>query len=378
MKKQIWLVTILSFVIIFGWNCSKDDSEESINNGKSKFPETFKVDVPSSFSSPTSEKSSQDDTLKGSDIYQHLRTFVYIGESAADIVEDIMFALSDNNINREMTFSFTGDDGREKTCVVLENIPFEDETYEFQLTMTDTDGSDALQIIWNTNPVKGTAIIQPYALDHTNNDVGALTMYRIDYSEDGSKGYEKHMEVSILDLRLPEGDVYAMDNLKMFVGKNGEEIEVFGNSNHPNAVLLNPSHKEGFDWAFAARCNEVKDISVAKLGLPPVDYTSTDEIFTTYAIKEVFKNEALTVWGKYIGVLFTQAEFDAIIDNYLIEAQAPAYFSDKGYLACGPNNVPTDIEGFTADFIDLSSLTSFVPKDVTELSISFNKIQESN
>ena len=92
------------------------------------------------------------DTLKGSEIYHHLGTFIHVGEAGAGVVEDVIRAIRVYHINRPMSFSFqSADDGRVKNVIVEAEAEYDNEPWEFQLTMTDAeseaneDGGKALQ-----------------------------------------------------------------------------------------------------------------------------------------------------------------------------------------------------------------------------------------
>ena len=69
---------------------------------------------------------------------------------------------------------------------------------------------------------------------------------------------------------LPEIDPFLapfhMDGMKMFVGKKGDQVDVYGNSSHPNAKFL--TEKVGYNWAFVASGSASEDIAVVELGLP--------------------------------------------------------------------------------------------------------------
>ena len=94
-----------------------------------------------------------------------------------------------------------------------------------------------MQIFWNRKPISGVAILKPYNIDRTNDENIQDAVFRVEYSEAGEKGYDAHMLVAASGLHVadPLDNVYCANALKMFVGKSGDMIDVFGNSNHPNA-----------------------------------------------------------------------------------------------------------------------------------------------
>jgi len=129
-------------------------------------PEKFGIDIPNSISNQGAVSGRisgrlNDDVLQGNDIYRHLESFIFLGEAAAVIVEELIFALSFHHINRILTLSYESDeDGRVKNLVVVESPEHEGVVYEYGLTITDaesednTDGGKAMQIFWNRSPVR--------------------------------------------------------------------------------------------------------------------------------------------------------------------------------------------------------------------------------
>ncbi len=191
---------------------------DDVQPDNSVVPAEFGIDIPSSISdtetievnrpgdNANGRVTQSDDDLHGGHIYRHLRTYIHVGDKSAELVRDIMQSLRRNNINRAMAFTYKGDDdGRDKNLLVEENVAFEGRTWDYGLYVTDADsegeadGGKAMQIFWNTSPVEGVAILNPYNLDRRNDRIYQATMYRIDYSEVGDQNYDKHMIVQISD-----------------------------------------------------------------------------------------------------------------------------------------------------------------------------------
>lgn len=354
------------FILLVGFvftQCKKDEPEPVVVE-KSIVPSRFKVDIPESISSNVQTKSTTSDTMSGNEIYQHLRTFIFIGESAADIVHNLMVAIAVYDINKPMNLTFMGDkDGRPKNLVVIENSDYENTTYEFQLTVidanssTEADGGKAIQVFWNTSPIKGIAILKPYNIDRTSNQSVPDVIYRIDYNEDGSLGYDAHMFVSIAGLPQ-DTNRFALNTLKMFAGKKGGVVDVYGNSNHPNAQFF--TTETGFNWAFVASANQSENIGIAEVGLPPSDLNSTSrtEILDTYSLYQVFMNQ---IQIAYPGA--SQSE----IDPYLVNTQASGYFNNLGFIQGG--TAPSSNYSTLESRIEL--LKPFNPSDVSNLTLSF-------
>lgn len=369
MKTRVLILAMASIFLSATFHqCKKDEDPQPLPTQESALPANFKVDIPSSLSNiSNSNKRTNGDTLKGEDIYQNLNTFIYIGEASAQLVEDIIMAIGAHGINHAMSISFVSDDDqRTKNLVVVENTTFENKTWEFELTVTDAasegnaDGGKALQVFWNRNPVDGISILKPFNIDRVKNNQDSTVMYRVDYSETGLNEYEKYMIVAIDDITMPNPltNPFAISTLKMFVGKNGNIINIYGNSNHPFANFH--STEPGFNWAFVASGKEAEDIGVAEVGLPPssLDETSRTVLLKTYSIKNV-----LTDYITYLWPSINQSQ----LASYLQNAQAPGYFDTNGFVQGGtsPGNQYNELE------TQIAALTPYNPKDILNLSISF-------
>lgn len=360
------IYTAIVMAIAFFFTSCTDSTGEAKSN---ELPTRFKVDIPNSISHSSSSRSisENEDTILGEDIYEHMGTFIYVGEQSAEIVQDIIRAISRHNIEETMTFSYESDeDDRTKDVVVEENVSFEGVDYAMKLTLSDAgrasedDEGKAIQVFWNTNPVEGVAILKPSNIN-INDTEDADAIFKIEYSEAGNLGYEKHMIVSIADLSVesPLVDPYSMSDLKMFVGKSGEIVDVYGNSNHPNASFF--TQESGFNWAFVASAHEESDIAIAEVGLPSSQEESSERsvLLNENSIKNVFTNQISATWPN-----LPQAEIDA----YLANTDGPAYFDDQGFIAAGvsPNGQYVDLTS------RITSLTPYVPKSIANLIIDFH------
>lgn len=368
MKKINCKLLVLFFVTSTIFMSCQQDADFPRPEG-SILPERFGVDIPDALSNPSISNGRVADIepLKGNVIYSHLNTFIHVGEEAADIVRDIIVGIRIYQINKPMSLTFESDeDGRTKNLVVEESPSFDGENWEFVLTITDAlsegepDGGKGLQIFWNRSPIKGIAILKPYNIDRDTHMEFNEAIFRIDYSEAGEHGYENHMLVSVADLPIahPLDNPYAMSTLKMFAGKNNDIIDVYGNSNHPNATFF--AGNSGFNWAFVASGSDSKDIGVAEVGLPPssLDEPSKDILLGYYSIKDVFTREIYEVWP---GI------DQESVDAYLFNTGAPGYFADHGFVQGGES--PSE----DYDILEsrLSLLSPYNPKEITNLSISF-------
>ncbi|MEN8119058.1 MAG: hypothetical protein ABFS35_01870 [Bacteroidota bacterium] len=364
MKKLSFILTIV--VAVFFASCQKDSAEIMDNN---ILPETFSVEIPQSLSSSTLKllKNGEEDGLNGNIIYEHLRVFIHVGDEAAKIVEEVIIAIRLYGLSEPMSFSYEGDDdGRTKNVVIIADSEYEGTLWNYQMTVTDADsegnddGGVGMQIFWNTGTIMGIAIMKPFNIDRNTEALFAQAMFRIDYSEAGENAYEQEMTVYISGITLPDASLepYAMETLKMTAGRNGNVVEVFGNSNHPNATLFTVS--TGFNWAFVAAGQLETDLGVAEVGLPPSDLNSNDRevILGRYSIKNVFTNEIIDT---YPGI------DPALLGLYLQNTDAPGYFDANGFVQGGiaPS---TDYIPFSAA---IENLVPFSPLAISNLSLEF-------
>jgi hypothetical protein len=363
MKKSI----ILFALFLAAAGCNKDEPKEGTKTTTGSLPENVVIDIPTAISADqlTTKSGTANDTIKGGDIYGHLRAFIRVGEKSAELIGDIMKAIRQYGLNKPMEFTFKGDDdGREKKCVIVEDTSFNGKKYRFMLTLTDSS-QNAMQIIWNTSPVEGIAILNPYQINH--NELKTGTLYMLEYGEGTITPYEKHMIVSITG--VPVIGIYGLDNLKLFVGKNGDRLDIYGNSNHPNAVFFDTNRTDGASYSFTAHADQAKGIAVVNLALPVTSLNTVNRIFEDYSVAKVFETEMHAIWDpKAEGNPVKLAYIEASINKLLVYAQLPGYFDNTGYLGCGPDNKPA---GFSDEFVDLSGLAPYVPVNIRDLKIEF-------
>lgn len=355
--KTIKALLFLALCLFIG--CSEDDESTS----SIVIPGSFTIDIPEALSTMEDGtlrgrlNGDGDGIIEGNEIYESVRFFIAVGEQSAEIVEDILVvarALERENI---VEFTFTSDDdGRNKRLELARDVTRDGQSYQFEMVMFDVeDNAQAIQLLWNTNPVEGIAILRPFDFDRTAGTTATDAFIRIDYSEISTE-YEATMMVSISGLpTIENGDI---NNMQMFVGRSGDIVEVMGNSNHPNIIIVDDAFTGGRNYAFVGRGNEASDQAVINLGLPPSSVTTSD-IFDNYSVFAVLEAEINNV-----GI--TDQD---IIDQILQNATSPAYFNEiSGFIDSGPDNAPS---GFTDEFIDLSTLSPFIPNDISNLQLDF-------
>lgn len=366
--KRLIRFSLIFAIVCFFVSCEADDKADI---SSSALPTTFTVDIPSSISRTATMKSGIDDEYSGREIYEHLNNFIHLGESAAKFVEDVMKGISTHELDKPAEFNFTSkDDGRTKHISVVDHVDYDGTTWPHQLTISDIenhtndDGGKALQVFWNTNPISGIAIFKPANWEVNTEDPMGSAIFKVEYSEAGTYGYDVHMLVSITNWEDNHSDRFHMNELKMFVGKSGDIIDVYGNSIHPDAFLFLEEPK-GFCWAFVASGNESSNIGVAEVGLPPhnLDDNSRRILLEHYSVENVFTEQIM----EWVFQTFGVYPDEATIAEYLINTEAPGFFNSNGFVQGG--------ETPSADYDELVNniqlLTPFNPKSINEMTISF-------
>ena len=146
----------------------------------------------------------------------------------------------------------------------------------------------------------------------------------------------------------------------MFVGKKGYEVDVFGSSSHPNAELFSQDDN-GLNWAFVASGNDLLNIGVAEVGLPPsnLDEDSRDVILKDFSIRNVFEAEIEAEYGTEID--------DELLDLFLANTLAPGYFNSDGFVQA---QIAPSMEW--EGLVDrIENLSPYNPFEVTNLTIDF-------
>ncbi|WP_422359181.1 hypothetical protein [Reichenbachiella sp.] len=351
-------VGLLLFLTAFLWSCTEEEAKE---NTVAEFPETFTVDIPSTLSNSAGLSAGRvkmnEESVSGNTIYGALREFIYVGEEAATVLQKVVTIVGIAHVANVETFTIESDeDGRSKTFTFNDGVSYDGVNYEHEMIVEDEDGSLALQVVWNSNPVSGTAILNPYYINRLEGEDFIDTFYRLDY-EESSDNSKQTMTVTIDG--FPNED--ELNKLKMTVVKSGDLYEVFGNSNHLNLELVNADLAVDRNYAFIARADDANDIAVAEVALP-LSTVETADVMDDYSIYTVFDAEL-----KSLGVTD-----QTVIDAHLTNAVPPAYFDkETGFLGAG-DDVPSN-EAFTSEFIDLSDMSPYVPKDVASLSVTFLK-----
>jgi hypothetical protein len=387
MKTRNLLIGIMTAVAVLLFSSCENLLVDQKNNDYGILPEKFKVDIPNSLSNGNLKsatlKNTATDTLNGNDIYGYLNAFIAVGEGAADLVEAIMWEIRVYKIENVIYLSYTSqDDNRVKNLEVISDVEFRGRTWSYQLTITDAgsegnpDGGIGLQVFWNKAPIEGIALFKPFNLDRNKHADAPNSTASIEYSGIGSGDYDSRMLVEIAGLPLPNAlyQPYAIESMKMFVGKKGDHVDVIGNSNHPNALFnIYDSENKGFNWAFVASGDDNKDIAVAEVGLPSskADLTSRIALLEDNSIKKVLTREMTNyVVAAYAsaGITLQPDEVANYLTPYLKNAEAPGYFNANGFVQGG--SAPNSNYQLLEERIKV--LVPYNPKDISNLQIDFN------
>jgi len=354
--RKIGIVLLVVFILPFVACEEGDDADNSL------LPKTFTVDIPDAISYDAAGARIAEDDINGGLIYALLGVYVKFGEASALLVQEfITYLRTHPGITKVDTFIFTSEqDGRVKTATVEEDATYDGTLYQYKITVWDEVENTAFQLFWNSNPVSGIAIMNPYNIDRTNEYVDQELMYSIEYTEDDTV-YDKVMIVSVSGNEPDYED--GPNNFKMYVGKTGNTVEIFGNSNHPNFTIIGNNNSTARNYAFVGRADAAQEIGVAQVAMPPSTVNTNVDLFEDYSIRKVLQQEVLEVFG---------TSLPALLEPFLVNSDPPGYFvKGKGFEGSA-DNLP-DESGFTEEFIDLGGMTPYVPNDIQFLEVEFEE-----
>lgn len=322
-------------------------------------PEKVSIDIPDALSFETTlveGQIGQINLIEGKDIYNNLRGIIRESELSVNVLRELIDMVAEAEIDSAVEFSIVSNlDNRQKDISIRRDVTRNFKNYSFQMDVSD-GGVTAAQLLWRVDPIDILAILKPFDLNR-NTDAAMKDVFKeIVYNEEHLT-YDELMGISITN--MPESS--GFNNIQIVAGKIGSIVEVFGNSNHPNLILIDESFTGGRNYAFVARANAELDVGVALLALPPSAVDTNENLFDEYAVLNILEQE-----------LETSGIVDqSIIDLVLNHATAPSFYSGaEGFLSSGAN-IP-DNPAFSNSFIDLSSFVPFVPRDIRDLEISFS------
>lgn len=331
-------------------SCKKKEENPPVE--KKAMPPRFNVEIPESISSAELQKDINiSDTISGTEIYKHMRRMINIADRAGKALSNILYFMKEFTISESKIDVIKGPDGRNKSLLVLTNYTFEGTQWEYFLNISD-DGKKAMQIFWNTSPLKGIAIFKNAEIDHSVT-LNPNSIIKIAYNETDSY-FDRTMEVSIsgLDSTLTN---YAR-KVKIFVGKKGNLINIYGNSYNPNAKFVG-NQQNPINWAFVAQADATLDIAKAAICLPPCDFTTNTNILQQYSIQNVL-NYAIT----NAGITNPQVQ-----QQILANSETPGYYSNTGFVSSGSNAPTTNHSA-----LDISLLKPYTPMEIYYMDLQFH------
>ncbi len=355
MKTNRFLIILLLISSILTSSCSKKKGDI--------VPDDMDIDLSDAISVPDLEKKAfipGDSIISGRDLYQRLRTLIYVGDQAGTLLNNYLSELNQYEISGPKIFTYFGDqDGKIKSVIVDEQVSYNNQLWDYSLTVTDA-GNPAMRIYWNVNPREAIAIFSPQGMNSNTVFMKNAIVY-IEYSESASL-FDKTMLITIsnMDVSSPGN----MSKLKMFIGLKDGVAHIYGNTIHPEDYLINESLTISRSWAFKAKNDLIRDIAVAKCALPPSATTADGmlNLWDDYSMDKILEQEIKTV---YPGI----PQQDLV--NYINSAKGRAYFIGSQGFISNDTDVPEN-DGFTPAFIDLSGIAEpWVPKEVFEMTVSF-------
>lgn len=355
MKKYNWFLLILVVPFLLNTSCKKRSDSDVV-------PDNIKVKLSDAISVPDLDKKELIllDTISGRDLYQNLRTLIYVSDFASTLIESTLQSVKLYKIDKPMQFSYISfDDDEVKNVIVTEAANYDKLLWDYGLVITNDKDQKGFELFWNMNPLKVIAILKPGTYN-SKALVMRNAMIRVDYSE-SDQFYDRTMMVRIA--QMDSLDRKFMKNMKIFLGQKGDNIDFFGNTIHPSGYIMNPDYTGGLAWSFKGRNNTNLDIAVAKCALPPVSLSNTKmaTLWMDYSMDTVLQKDMESV--------YTDVPVE-MLEPYLVNARGLAYFIGPAGFA-GSGDTPPANSGFTSTFIDLGNLEPWAPQDVYNMSIGW-------
>ena len=141
-KLSFYSFVVLLLGVLFFTACENTFNGPGPEDENSILPDQLSVEIPAALLDEASSLKGAPvvDTLKGREIYGHLRFFIHTGNHAGRIVKHIIYGIRRYNIDQVKTVTYESeDDGRIKNLVVVEGPEFDGRTWEYGLTITDAE-----------------------------------------------------------------------------------------------------------------------------------------------------------------------------------------------------------------------------------------------
>ena len=339
--KRLSIAALLLVLISVIWYCKKDNNSSSAGG----FPQNIIVNLPSAISGSSNTDKSMEVLSGGcvpfaaNSVYKMVRLFIYIGESSAIFVQDIITAIGIYDLSKPQTIVYKSkDDGNYKKIVVVQGGTFNNVSYDMKLTITDSlTGNKAMQVYWYKSKMQGIAIVSPHACNAKDSfgNQNPAAIYMVQYNGMSNSVFDNDMVVSIAGLTVNPADTFAVKSLKMEAYKKGNIVTLRGNSIHPNAMFI-INRQNGFSYSFVAKGDEQNNLGVINLALPSTVFDSSN-VFANYSVQTVMTNEIDAAVTKYLGISNPSSNpiIAACIDSMVVNLASPAFYTSSGFVSCG-------------------------------------------
>jgi len=370
MKLKILLISLVALAFLIGLSgCAKDDEEpepELTNPLGSAL-----IDLPDCISTPDSIMAQQmqravEDSVTGAEIYENVRAYIGVADFATAIVRVLMNELAEVTI--DYSGSFVGDGGDTfRVNFVTGDHEVYGHTYGFHLDFWNVNNEKLLEFDFSRDPdTKGVLMFRPAMIEPDSIIEDAELFYAKISFDLTMTEYDKWMEVVLVG--IPSDD--PIENLKLEAYLVGDKLSLFGNSSHIQVSLTDEDCEIPADrnYIFRGMADTTLNLGICEVGIPLSEVITIDNIFEDFAVTEVF-DSLLCVCFLPDSTDSSFNTIDSLIDEWISTFTAPGFFTEDGFLQCGPD-IPTTPPGFDA-LTGYSTLEVFMPYDIHTLTLEF-------
>ncbi len=263
---------------------------------------------------------------------------------------------------------YSSDDSKAKQSLVLSDVYFEDELYDFSLTISDNSDSKmeqiALKAYYDTlrgSSDKGCIIFRPSAYNQVRypNELYKSTVCRI--------GYNFMKDVFVNDIRITslapknkDNNVFYVKNLHLYISCSENIYSIYGNAYMPN-LWFDKLSNAGYNLCFVVTSDYYSDKAVVYSSL--VKSSSTEKNCRT--LMDGFSA------GLVLESMFPYWKKMLDSENEFYSFENPFYINSDGYKGSG-DGAATDFVSLISDAnLLLSNEFNMSPAEVSVMTISF-------
>lgn len=334
MIKGFYKLILLFFGITIFFSCDTFKLETIETESQITLPGKVTIEIPSSLNA-IEQTLNNKNLLSIDTIYNYIRIFINIADEAGKIAENSFDRLSAIETKDILEFSYTGNDGNTKNVSIRENFIENDVSWDYYMEIYNVTFADlALKAYWNSDNNEQKIVFNPSKVNVKEMLEHPDALVEIVYKQDiASEPYEKSMFMAIKGLTIPENDHFSPDNILLFIGQNGNTLDVTGSSNNPNVIFLNDEYSGGRNWSFVAKVDLVQNIAVAELALPPSWIETNENLPVNYSLKQILLDEMRLTFPETI--LMTDEQVLNMINLDPSEIENPVYFNNLGFAGTG-------------------------------------------